>query len=71
MKAFVAIFLLMAAATNADVNSRITGGTVAKLGGYKSFVAIEADFERGLRTCGGYLDVRMDRIVTAASCVFE
>jgi secreted trypsin-like serine protease len=70
MKAFIAIFVLVAT-VNANLDSRITGGTDAKTGTFKSFVAIEVEFERGTRTCGGYLDVKMDRVITAASCVFD
>lgn len=71
MKPFVAILLVIVALAQADIQSRITGGTDAKSNSVKSFVAIQIEFENGIKTCGGVLGVPEDRILTAASCVVE
>lgn len=57
------------AAFSTTVRQRITGGFEAKP--KKEFVALEIEFEHGIRTCGGLLIEPGDKVVTAGSCVFE
>jgi secreted trypsin-like serine protease len=70
MKIFIAILFLASAAAS-DLESRITGGTDAAPNSIKSFVAIQCEFERGTRNCGGYLAQGEQWVCTAASCVWE
>lgn len=71
MKVFVALLTIAMVSAHPNIESRITGGADAKAGTIKSFVALEIEFERGLRTCGGFLGLPENVIFTAASCVFE
>jgi hypothetical protein len=50
---------------------RITGGAKVKPISVPSYVALQIFFDRGTKTCGGFLGPAADQIVTAASCVFE
>lgn len=71
MKAFIAFLLFAAVSARHQFSSRITGGTDAKANSVPSFVALEIEFERGIRSCGGFLGIPEDRVITSASCVFE
>lgn len=57
------------AAASAKFQSRIHGGKDNKT--IASFVSLEIMFERGTSYCGGVLVSPGDRILTAASCVYE
>lgn len=71
MKTFIVLLALATAVESKAIESRITGGTPAVAGAVPSFAALQIEFERGIRTCGGFLHSNMDRIVTTASCLWE
>lgn len=67
------IFALIVLVQSKDITSRIAGGTPADITSpiYLPLIRLTIEFERGIRTCGGFLHSTLDRIVTAASCVWE
>jgi secreted trypsin-like serine protease len=78
MKGFItAIFILFLALAQAAIEEdhsnlfRITSGVKAKANSVPSYVALQIFFDRGTKTCGGFLGPAADQVVTAASCIFE
>lgn len=71
LKIFATVSVIAGLALAFDFQPRVTGGIDAKVGIVKSYVALEVEFDRGIRTCGGLLYYKYDRIITTASCVFE
>lgn len=68
MKVFVALFFV--AAVSANFESRIAGGNKAKPGKITSFVALQIEFDTGIKGCGGLLS-SANQVITAANCVFR
>lgn len=71
MKALLVIILLAAVTEQLDIDPRIVGGFFANYCSVPSYVALQIEYERGIRQCGGLLRSPEDQIITAASCVYE
>lgn len=68
MKVFVVLFFIVAVSANFE--SRIAGGKKAKAGKITSFVALQIEFDTGIKGCGGLLS-SANQVITAANCVFR
>lgn len=68
MKVFVVLFFIVAVSANFE--SRIAGGIKAKAGKITSFVALQIEFDSGIKGCGGLLS-SANQVITAANCVFR
>lgn len=69
MKVFVALFFVVAVSANI-FESRIAGGNKAKPGKITSFVALQIEYDAGIKGCGGLLS-SANQVITAANCVFR